>query len=59
MCLPAEEFGRVLGNAPAGMFTEEVCRTWHQRLGMPVQPLPRRRFPDGSFGLEPGKFFGP
>ena len=27
-------------------------------LGMPVQPLPRRRFPDGSLGPEPGKFFG-
>ncbi len=56
--VPAEEFRRVLENAPAGVFTEEAWRKWHQRLGMPVQPLPRRRFPDGSFGPEPGQFFG-
>lgn len=56
--VPAEEFRRVLENAPAGIFTKEVWRKWHQRLGMPDQPLPRRRFPDGSLGPEPGKFFG-
>ena len=56
--VPAEEFRRVLENAPAGLFTEEVWRKWHERLEMPVRPLPRRRFPDGSFGPEPGHFFG-
>ncbi|MGD1069797.1 MAG: hypothetical protein ABSB15_06625 [Bryobacteraceae bacterium] len=54
----AEEFRRVLKNAPAGLFTQEVWQKWHEQLGMPVQPLPRRRFPDGSFGPEPGHFFG-
>ncbi len=54
----AEEFRRVLENAPTGVFTQGVWRKWHQRLGMTLQPLPRRRFPDGSFGPEPGKFFG-
>jgi hypothetical protein len=29
--VPAEEFRRVLENAPAGMFTAEVWRKWHQR----------------------------
>ena len=56
--LPAEEFQRVLENAPAGLFTTEVWQKWHEQLGMPVQPLPSRRFPDGSFGPEPGQFFG-
>ena len=56
--LPAEEFQRVLENAPAGLFTTEVWQKWHEQLGMPVQQLPSRRFPDGSFGPEPGQFFG-
>lgn len=56
--VPAEEFRRVLENAPAGLFTQEVWQKWHKQLGMPVQPLPRRRFPDGSFGPDPGQFFG-
>jgi hypothetical protein len=56
--VPAEEFRRVLENAPAGLFTKEAWQKWHERLGMPAQPLPRRRFPDGSFGPEPGKFLG-
>jgi hypothetical protein len=56
--VPAEEFRRVLGNAPAGVFTREVWARWHERFGMPVPPLPRRRFPDGSLGPEAGRFFG-
>lgn len=28
------------------------------RTGMSVPPLPRRQFPDGSFGPEAGRFFG-
>lgn len=56
--VPAEEFRRVLENAPAGLFTQEVWPKWREQLGMPLQPLPRRRFPDGSFGPEPGHFFG-
>ena len=53
-----EEFRRVLEQAPAGVFTEELWRRWHEKLGMGVPPLPRRRFPDGSTGPEAGKFFG-
>ena len=56
--IPTEEFRRVLENAPAGLFTKEAWQKWHEELGMPVRPLPRRRFPDGSFGPEPGQFFG-
>lgn len=29
----------------------------YERFGIPVPPLPRRRFPDGSFGPEAGRFF--
>lgn len=56
--VPAEEFRRALENAPAGIFTLDAWRRWHERLGMSVPPLPRRRFPDGSCGPEPGNFFG-
>jgi hypothetical protein len=54
-CVPAEEFRRALENAPAGLFTTDLWQSWHKRFGM---PLPRRRFPDGSLGPEPGRFFG-
>jgi hypothetical protein len=56
--VPAEEFRKVLENAPAGLFTTDLWRSWHERFGMPVPPLPRRRFPDGSLGPEAGRFFG-
>jgi hypothetical protein len=56
--VPAEEFRKVLEDAPAGVFTQDAWRKWHEDLGMPVPPLPRRHFPDGSFGPEPGSFFG-
>jgi hypothetical protein len=56
--VPAEEFRRVLENAPAGVFTREAWQKWHEQFGMPVPPMPRRQFPDGSFGPEPGRFFG-
>lgn len=56
--VPAEEFRRVLENAPAGVFSQDVWQKWHERFGVPVPPLPRRRFPDGSVGPEPGHFFG-
>lgn len=56
--VPAEEFRNVLQSAPAGVFTEEAWRRWHERFGMPVPALPRRRFPDGSVGPEAGRFFG-
>jgi hypothetical protein len=55
--VPEEEFRRVLENAPAGVFTVEAWRRWHERFGMVVPPLPRRRFPDGSVGPEAGEFF--
>lgn len=56
--VPEEELRRVLEQAPAGVFTQEAWKRWHERFGMPVPPLPRRRFPDGSVGPEPGGFFG-
>jgi hypothetical protein len=56
--VPAEEFRKVLQNAPAGIFPREVWARWHERFGMAVPPLPRRRFPDGSLGPEAGSFFG-
>jgi hypothetical protein len=56
--VPMDEFRRVLENAPAGVFTKDVWERWHERLGMAVPPLPRRRFPDGSAGPEAGGFFG-
>ena len=56
--VPAGEFKRVLENAPAGMFRMDQWQHWHERFGMQVPPLPRRRFPDGSTGPEAGKFFG-
>jgi hypothetical protein len=56
--VPGEEFRRVLEDAPAGVFTPEAWRRWHERFGMPVPPLPRRHFPDGSVGPESVGFFG-
>lgn len=56
--VPAEEFRRVLEDAPAGVFTLDAWQDWHKRFGMPVPPLPRRRFPDGSLGPEAGTFCG-
>jgi hypothetical protein len=56
--VPEEELRRVLENAPAGMFTQEAWKRWHERFGMPARALARRRFPDGSAGPEPGGFFG-
>jgi hypothetical protein len=57
--VPDEEFRKVLADAPAGVFTIEAWTRWHERFGMlPVPPLPRRRFPDGTFGPEPGAFLG-
>ena len=56
--VPAEEFRKVLEKAPAGVYTQEAWKKWHERFGMPIPPLPRRRFPDGSFGPEAGRFFG-
>jgi hypothetical protein len=54
-----EEFHQALESAPAGVFTNQAWIRWHKRLGMlPVPPLPRRCFPDGSTGPEPGHFFG-
>lgn len=56
--VPAEEFRKVLQDAPAGVFTQDSWKKWHKRFGMPEPPLPRRRFPDGSVGPEAGGFFG-
>jgi hypothetical protein len=57
--VPQYEFREALEQAPAGVFTAEAWIRWHERLGMfPIPPLPRRRFPDGKFGPEPGTFFG-
>ena len=57
--IPQEEFRKALEEASAGVFTTEAWQRWHERLGItPVPPLPRRRFPDGTVGPEPGAFFG-
>jgi hypothetical protein len=57
--VPEEEFRKVLREAPAGVFTAEAWARWHERFGVvPAPPMPRRRFPDGSLGPEPGGFFG-
>ena len=56
--VPLQEFRKVLENAPAGVFTHDAWRRWHERFQMTVPNLPRRRFPDGSFGPEAGGFFG-
>jgi hypothetical protein len=56
--VPAEEFRRALQNAPAGVFDRAAWEKWHERFGMPVPPLPRRRFPDGSSGPDAGHFVG-
>jgi hypothetical protein len=56
--VPEDEFRKVLEEAPAGIFTLDVWIRWHERYGLPVPPLPRRRFPDGSLGPEAGTFFG-
>jgi hypothetical protein len=56
--VPAEEFRKVLENAPAGVFTQDVWRRWHERYGMPAPASPRRQFPDGTFGPERGHFSG-
>jgi hypothetical protein len=53
-----EEFRNVLEDAPAGVFTAEAWARWHVKFGLKVPPLPRRRFPDGSLGPDPGTFFG-
>ena len=57
--IPEEEFRRALQNAPAGVFTRDAWTKWHVRFGiLPIPALPRRQFPDGSMGPEPGGFFG-
>jgi len=56
--LPQEEFRSALEHAPPGVYTREAWEKWHERFGMSVPPLPRRRFPDGSLGPEAGHFFG-
>jgi hypothetical protein len=57
--VPEEEFRRALEEASAGVFTVEAWHRWHEHFGiLPVPPLPRRRFPDGTLGPDPGSFLG-
>lgn len=57
--VPKDEFRTVLEDAPAGVFTLDAWERWHERLGIfPIPSLPRRRFPDGTAGPEPGTLFG-
>ncbi len=56
--VPELELRRVLEQPPAGVFTEEAWRRWHEHFGLRVPALPRRRFPDGSYGPEAGGFLG-
>jgi hypothetical protein len=54
-----DEFRQALGDAPAGIFTQDAWIRWHREFGIePIPPLPRRRFPDGSLGPEAGRFLG-
>ena len=43
--VPAQEFRKVLENAPAGVFTQEAWQKWHEQFGMPVPPMPRASSP--------------
>jgi len=44
---------------PAGVFAAEAWARWHERFRIvPIPPLPRVRFPDGSLGPERDLFFG-
>ena len=56
--VPEAEFRKVLESAPAGVFTQDAWKRWHERFGLSVPALPRRRFPDGTIGPEVGGFFG-
>jgi hypothetical protein len=54
---PAEEFRRVLANAPAVVFTREAGQKWHEQFGMPVPSMPRRQF-RWLVRPEAGRFIG-
>jgi hypothetical protein len=57
--VPEEEFRRALEEASPGVFTVEAWHRWHEHFGiLPVPSLPRRRFPDGTVGPDPGSFLG-
>jgi len=43
--VPEAEFRRVLEDPPAGVFTEEAWKRWHEQFGFPIPSLPQRRFP--------------
>jgi hypothetical protein len=43
--VPVEEFRKALENGPAGLFTQDIWRRWHERFGMPVPPLRDAGFP--------------
>jgi hypothetical protein len=56
--VPAEEFRRVLENAPAGLFTFTRETSQNGMNSSEYRRLPGRTFRDGSFGPEPGESFG-
>ena len=33
-CIPLEEFRKALGDAPAGIFTQDAWIRWHKKLGI-------------------------
>ena len=51
-------FREVLDDAPPGLFDRDKWNAWHRRFGLNERPLPRRQFPDGTMGAEPGDFCG-
>jgi hypothetical protein len=57
--IPEDQFRKVLADAPPGVFTLDAWKRWHERLEIvPLPPLPRRRFPNGTLGPEAGGFGG-
>ncbi len=49
---PDQEFLAVLDQPPPGIFTEQAWERWNRKYGrVPVPPMPRRQFPDGSRGV--------
>lgn len=57
--IPRTSFGKCWKTRRPGCSRRKPGRVGMNGWGcFPIPPLPRRRFPDGTFGPEPGTFFG-